>query len=125
DAISFHAYPWSLNLGSGTVWSRTLAAVRSIRDANGDGAKPLWITETGLSTMGNASFSPANQASGLVAQYLALAAAPDVQALAIPPLVDPTGPNGAAVSGYGIVDANLSPKPAFCALARLRTGIGC
>jgi hypothetical protein len=127
DAVSFHAYPWSLNLGSGTVWARTLSQVRSIRAAHGDGDKPLWITETGLSTMGSDPyrFSPSDQAGGLVAQYLALATAPDVQALAMHTLVDPTGPNGQAVSGYGVVNADLSPKPAFCALARLRTGIGC
>jgi hypothetical protein len=125
DAISFHAYPWSLNLGPGTVWAKTLSQVRSIRDAHGDGTKPLWITETGLSTMGSIRFSLADQATGLVGQYLAVAGAPDIQALAVHTLVDPVGANGLANSGYGVVNADLSPKPAFCALTQVRTGIGC
>jgi hypothetical protein len=127
DALSVHTYPWSLALGDGTIWDRTFAQVRALRDAHAPGT-PLWVTETGLSTSGTDlrfRFGSDEQATGLVAQYRDLARAPDIDAVILHTLLAQEQADANIESGYAVLRADLTPKPAYCALARERTGDGC
>jgi hypothetical protein len=119
DAIGVHAYPWNLDLGEGGVLSTTLSIARAARDAASDRGRPLWVTETGLST---ATLSEADQARGLAGTYRALAAMPDVDAVVVHTLLPLPGSAGKE-AGYGVIRSNLTPRPAFCALATER-GMG-
>ena len=85
DAIAAHPYP---EYGGapvvGTVRDQ-LDALRFVRNVNGDGGKPIWVTEVGISTTTSTSPSPPHaiadeggQAEGLARIYRALRAMPDV-----------------------------------------------
>lgn len=124
DALNFHPYPWGQQQ---LDFEQSFAAIRSVRDSHGDGSKPLWVTELGLSTTGpdpQNVFSPEGQARGLVRDYDMVRAMPDVQLLTLHTLIEPKGrasydPLDREV-GFGVADRNLRPKPAFCALAAKR-----
>jgi hypothetical protein len=116
DAISLHPYPWSLGM---SLLVRSVQQVRAVRDAYGDGAKPLWLTELGLSTTGRGAhlFTEDEQARGLVTMYRTARQMPDVRAIVFHTLLEPTWVPGASEAGFGVVRSDLSPKPAYCALA--------
>jgi hypothetical protein len=127
DALSFHPYPHATGL-----LDRTFADVRAVRDAYGDDSTPLWVTETGWTTSGQQSSWPSSwilseqdQATALVGLYTKISAMPDVEALMFHTLVEPKGDSltNSGV-GYGIVRGDLTPKPAYCALARVRGKTG-
>ncbi len=116
DAIGIHPYPFSAT--SLAITLRTLDEVRAVRDAHHDSARPLWVTELGTTTTGDTPpVSEGEQADILVSAYRALRAMPDVGAIYLHTLVEPPLGLGNAETGYGIVHDNLTPKPAFCALA--------
>lgn len=120
DAISFHPYSHVPGL-----LDQTFAEVRALRAEFGDTATPLWVTETGLTTSGQDSDWPstwltteAEQATRLVDLYRKLAAMPDVEAVMIHTLVEPKGDKlTSPYLGFGVLDPDLNPKPAYCALA--------
>lgn len=125
DAINLHPYPVGLDK---RYFLNTFAKVRSVRDANKDARKPLWVTEFGFTTTGTDPrymVTPEEQALGLVDHYRAMRVMRDVDLLALYTLIDPKGrgsvydPRDPNV-GYGLVDPDLRPKPAFCALFRER-----
>jgi hypothetical protein len=126
DAVAYHPYP----AGPDPVPAlRSLVGrVRAVRDAAGDQTKPLWITETGAATAGEQSypaFDDASQARALVAIYYALAAMPDVHAVVLHRLIDESA-GQSLESGFGALRHDLSPKPAYCAIARERgSSAGC
>jgi hypothetical protein len=123
DAIGVHPYPFSATSLANTF--RTLDAVRAVRNARGDTARPLWVTELGSTTTGTEPpTSERQQADILVAAYRALRAMPDVGGIYFHTLVEPPYGITSADTGYGIVHADLSPKPAFCALAAERGRAG-
>jgi hypothetical protein len=124
DVFSLHPYPHI----PGHV-DRTLSEARAARAEAGDLATPMWVTETGWSTSGRNSLtwplewvlSEREQADHLVALYEKLASQPDIEAVLFHTLIEPTGDPGLSPGpGYGIVRGDLSRKPAYCALARLR-----
>ena len=126
DVFSFHPYPHI----PGHV-DRTLAEARTERARAGDEETPLWVTETGWSTSGAGDphwpvswvVSEQEQADRLVALHRKLMAEPDVEAVMFHTLIEPEGdPSASAGPGYGIVRGDLSPKPAYCALAAERLG---
>ena len=120
DAISIHPYSHVPGL-----LDKTFADVRATRQAYGDSETPLWVTETGVTTSGQNSdwpdiwlSTPAEQATKLVALYRKLSAMPDVEALMIHTLVEPRGDVLTnPYLGFGVLDPELEPKPAYCALA--------
>jgi polysaccharide biosynthesis protein PslG len=120
DAIAFHPYPWALD---DQKVLKSFADVRGVREAFGDGQKPLWVTETGVSTTGTDSrfvFSEQQQADRLVSLYRTIKAMPDVGMIFIHTLIESgTDPLNFGV-GYGVLHRDLRPKPAYCALARER-----
>lgn len=124
DALNFHPYPWGHQQAD---FLESFAAIRKVRDSHGDGAKPLWVTEFGLSTTGDDPlnvFTAEQQASGLASDYRQIRAMRDVDVVTIHTLVEPKGwrsydPLDREV-GFGVVDRYLRPKAAFCALAAER-----
>ena len=132
DALSFHPYPNSLDMRRIT---RNLDQVRRVMKQYGDSGKAIWATEIGVSTKGSGSqflVSERQQADSLVAAYRALRGEPDVNVALFHTLVepvskwysDPADPRDQLV-GFGLVRQDLSPKPAFCALAAVRGASGC
>jgi hypothetical protein len=119
DGIGYHPYA-ALPDTAGAL-RRGVQRVRAVRDGAGD-RTPLWITETGASEAGEPGYPPylgAAQATGLATIYRELAAMPDVAAIVLHRLIDAPAGNGLE-SGFGLVGADLVPKPAYCAIARLR-----
>ena len=116
DAINVHPYPLPGN--DMTQFTNAMWTTRYVRDYFGDNNRPIWVTEVGVSTNG-AQVTPQQQASDLTYLYNTLAGQSDVKMILIHTLVDP--PNTSLFeSGFGIVNPNLTPSPAFCALAKLR-----
>jgi hypothetical protein len=121
DALGFHTYAGGLFLGAGSVIERSLGRIRGVRDSFGDSAKPLWITESGLSVTDPAiPLSETQQASGLAAVYRKLAAMRDVEAIVFHTLLSANRGPAHPETGYGVLRTNGSPRPAFCAIARER-----
>lgn len=115
-------------------WFSHLPAVRAVMVANGDMAKPVWLTEYGWS-VGPESDSvpnwlrrvtPEQQADYLEAAVdLARKAYPYVQMMAwykeranvLPPDTDPYG-SASMYEGYALMENDLTPRPALDALKR-------
>lgn len=115
DALSIHVYPEKPGTPAA---DEVLRRARSIRDANGDRGKPLWITETGATTTGPDRVSPARQAALLAALHRGLERQRDVQMVLVHTLLDPPLERSNPEAGYGVLDSRGRRKPAFCALAR-------
>jgi hypothetical protein len=121
DGLSMHPYPGSMD-----PWFtyKAISTLTEIRNSAGD-SSPVWITETGLSTTGG--FTTTQQA--LVDPNLAqaLLAQPDIAGVYINGLVEQTTMSTSDPNrGYGVMYANLSPKPAYCTIARaFHTGYKC
>lgn len=132
DALSLHPYPNSLDMSRIT---RNLDQVRGVLSEFGDSGKPLWVTEMGLSSKGSGTnfvVTEQEQADGLVAVYRTLSQQPDVEVALFHTLVEPVSkwyPDPAdprdQIVGYGVLRQDLTPKPAFCALAAVRGALGC
>ena len=121
DGISVHPYPQDIDL---YVFFKTLTDIRDVRQDNGDNATPLWITEAGVTTTPNSGtfyLSENDQAVYMKKLYNELNGMSDVKSIIFHTLLDPS--NVAASDpehGYGMMHADLTPKPAYCALAALR-----
>ena len=95
-----------------------LDALRAVRDQYGDGATPLWITETGISSDSTSGVGLDRQADVLAELYRSLQEQPDVRSFVIHRLYDV----GSDYWGqYGVLNQDLTPKPAYCELG---AGIG-
>ena len=123
DAIGTHPYPnrrFSEDyLGNIRV---NLYRTFNIMQNNGDAAKPIWVTETGVSNTGeDESFTPDQQAQALAQIYelLRLIDHP------IPVVVyhrfrdKPNDPR-IKEQGYGVINPDGGLKPAYCSIARAR-----
>jgi hypothetical protein len=101
-------------------------SVHTVMAANGDGSKPIWVTELGWSTapgscdMGvnagkaAAGVSPSTQASYLLQAYHCLNFAPYVTVALWFSLTD--GTTAASSDHFGLLGADMQRKPAFTAL---------
>jgi hypothetical protein len=127
DALAVHPYPAGVSTAPMTA---TLQELRVLKAGFGDRATPFWVTEVGLTTTGPFAVSERDQATALVQQYRALEAMDDVEAVTFHTLIEPKGyPGSTRVDdprdsevGYGVVRKDLTPKPAYCALALARLG---
>jgi hypothetical protein len=110
DGISIHPYPNAMD------WYYTfkaLSVTTEVRDVNGD-AVPLWLTEIGMSTTNG--WTPAQQSEVVSNVIKPLLSYPGIAGVYVNELTDPT--TGPYVNqGFGMLYSNLSPKPAFCAIA--------
>jgi VCBS repeat-containing protein len=103
----------------------SLDRLRTVRDAAGDEATALWITEAGESTSTQDGYPPgaseSQQAADLVAVVRLVKTMPDVRALVIHRLSDTTvssgGLFGLLESGFGVLRSDGTPKAAACALS--------
>jgi hypothetical protein len=126
DALGVHAYtllhPYEDWIG------KTLADTRAVRARFGDSGRPIWVTETGVTTTDpdpQYRVDEARQAAELAGIYLRLAAARDVGAVVVHTLVDVATRTQGREVGFGVLRADLSAKPAFCALAQAASGLPC
>jgi len=105
DVISDHPYS-----DTPQIMRAKLDALRTLLKANGDGDKPFWLTEYGWHT-GNTPLP--EQASRLAAVLEAFTQPSwnDVQAAVYLCIADFEG----QATGFGLVDTNLRPRPAFYA----------
>ena len=115
EGIGAHPYPHQAPYVD--VMTNRLDALRSIRDKYGDTATPLWITEVGISTESTSGVPPDQQGSVLADLYHSIEGK-DVASFVIHRLYD-VGPD--YWGQYGVLNADLSRKPAYCALG---TAIG-
>lgn len=82
--------------------------------------KPIWVTEVGTSTTGGPlGVTEEEQARAAVATYRAFSQDPNVQAVLMHTLIDPQPAHVPPDDvGFGVLHGDLSPKPAYCALAK-------
>lgn len=128
DALAVHPYVGPSDAAPdtpsvGEVWRLThLPAMRAVMDEWGDRRKRIWVTELGWSSgpdsMGNSWDRPVSPA--VQARYLreAVALIRD-RYPSVGPIIwyrDVDGPTRAYADGFGLLHADLTPKPAFAAL---------
>ncbi|HYL38592.1 MAG TPA: glycosyl hydrolase [Bryobacteraceae bacterium] len=112
DVLGFHAY----GVDPLQDWlPAALQAIRQVMEANGDGFKPVWITETGWYSSGNGSATEAEQAECLRQALAILGAVAYVERVYWYTLRD-SGDSGDPEQNYGLFHADGSPKPAAVAL---------
>jgi hypothetical protein len=126
DALAIHDYD---SAGTSDDWfDKTLSIARSSLDSHDFADTPIWVTEVGRSTAGEKPVSPDEQAARLVEILRKLGERKDIEAGLVHTLLPaPTGPETEEY-GYSTLNADGSPKPAYCALARARlakTPSGC
>jgi len=113
DGLAVHAYPVPGDHGRG---DRAIDRARGVRDARGDDS-PLWLTEVGYSSTAPGA-GEEEQAEVLAEMLGRLRETGDVRAVYVHTLVEPTyWPEDHPSRGYGVLRPDLSPKPAYCALA--------
>jgi endonuclease/exonuclease/phosphatase family metal-dependent hydrolase len=96
-----------------------LVRLRKLMEKYGDGGKPIWITEIGWPThQGRRGVSPERQAEMLARTYL-LALQAGTQVIFWYEFQAPEGRPDYNEDHFGIVHRDLSPKPAYTALATL------
>ena len=117
DGLSLHTYLVGANPDA--ALGRNLRNARRIMGDQGD-RRPLWITETGSSTVGagwGITVSERHQAALNRIVYGLLKRQPDVQAVCLHTLVAPDRFGGENYeAGFGVAARNGRHKPAFSAL---------
>ena len=119
DVVSFHAYWWPGHEPYG--WGQLQAAI-PVMEQNGDGTKPIWITEYGPPS---ADVGLDGQAKLLREQYEALAALPQVRNIMWHDLRDAT--KGAHLNNKskitkGLLGPDFGLKPAWTAFTDITGG---
>jgi hypothetical protein len=123
DAFGVHPYVFPSSDPNLIVSVRAQMAVpKGIAARWGYPQMPLWVTEFGLSTSGEGSITPADQAAKLVAIYETLRRIPGVPVVILHRLADLTQDGHDWQAGMGLLTAKGALKPAFCAMAVARTG---
>lgn len=126
DAIGVHAYPATVSATWDVAAARaTIGRIREIRGAAGYSSMPIWVTESGEPTATSAypeGVSDEQQAIDLVDLMIYFGAQPDIPVAIIHRLVDYSGAQVSAESGFGVFREDGSPKLAACALRLLLGG---
>lgn len=125
DAIGFHAVtevpfkpgadPTKSYLGRLRIQTQALRSALAARDLT----KPIAFTQLSYST-GAATYpyTEEQQAEALTESYELIRRTPDTETVIVSRLLD--NGDGSKVQGFGVVRADGSRKPAYCALARAR-----
>jgi hypothetical protein len=131
DALSLHAYAEQGDASGESA----VAHVRSVRAIlrKKNRRKPIWITETGVTTSGPAAVSEEAQALTLSSLARRLPEISRVKMVLVHTLVEPPGDPASAEKGFGVMRSGpvligqpeLQPKPAYCALSEAWGGVGC
>ena len=124
DAIGIHPYasvgPDEDYIADVRVYlGKIVGAMR----AAGDATTPMWATEYGISTTGPHAFSPDQQATALADIFNMMRRVDSIPLVITNGLVDNPG-LAEREGGWGLVNPDLTRKPAFCALNAVR-GLGC
>ncbi|MGH2926227.1 MAG: hypothetical protein ACRDK1_09685 [Solirubrobacterales bacterium] len=118
DGIGAHPYPRGPPRAANMTTA--LDRLRRVRDRFGDASTPIWITEVGVGgtsgPRGKLSVRLPAQGPVLASMYRATQGA-DIRSFIIYALRD-TPIEGPKFEPFGVVRANLRPKPAYCYLAR-------
>ena len=126
DAVAYHPYVWphapdeewrTGNIFSGYTYHsfvRNINAVKSIMTSNGDGSKPLWLTQVGWPSGGNNGVSEAQQAAYLT-NAVSIAFANGVEKFFAYELKAPETDASDPESFFGILHSDYSFKPAYLA----------
>jgi hypothetical protein len=123
DAIGTHPYPNRRYiedyLGNIRV---NLYRTFQIMESHGDAAKPIWVTETGVSNTGeDESFTPDQQADALAKIYdLLRRIAHPIPVVVYHRFRDKPNDPRVKEQGYGVVNPDGSLKPAYCSIAAAR-----
>jgi hypothetical protein len=119
DALAVHPYTWPDTVAEDTrgYWN-AVADVHATMDANGDGAKKVWITEYGAPT-GTAGVSDERQAQIVASGVEASRALPYTGPIFIHAIRDRGTDAAAPEDNYGLLRKDFSPKPAFGQLLSL------
>ena len=113
DAMSFHLYPDSNGPAPASEAMALLARLERLMNRHGDRSKPVWITETGISSAAISDRAQAERTRRLVTR---LVSDRRVRAVLIHRLFGSSG------DPYGITGLALVPKQAWCELALMRFG---
>ena len=116
DVISVHAYPLAGDASTASSLN-TIDAVRAVSGSFVDGSKPIWVTETGVTTSGPTAVSEAEQATRLGLLESGLRAAAGVEMVLIHTLIERNRAVFDPERGYGVITSGLRKKPAYCTLA--------
>lgn len=121
DAIGAHAYPnrryTEDYLGNIRV---NLFRYKRVMDEFGDGAKPIWVTETGTSTTEDDGFNADQQADALAKMYTLFRRIDNIPVVIYHRFVDQPGNPKVNERGFGVLEANGNRKPSYCAVAGAR-----
>ena len=122
DAIAAHAYPnrrYSEDyLGNIRV---NLYRTFDVMQSHGEGWKPIWVTETGVSNAGEDSFRPEQQADALARMYeLFRLVDHNIPVVVFHRFRDEPGDERVEERGYGVISADGGLKPAYCSIAVAR-----
>jgi hypothetical protein len=119
DAIGAHPYPFRPYGGRFLRTIRVrLGEIRHVMRAFGDKGKPIWITETGVSTAGEFAYTAAQQAEALVRMYALFRRVAHVPVVIFHRFVDYG--DQSEEGGYGVYYLSGQFKPAYCAVAAAR-----
>ena len=119
DALGFHAYSYPALPDTEESWSgwsqmdQTSPSIRSIMQANGDGAKQIWITEVGAPSDGPDGVGTAAQAEEITQVVEAAKASPYIGEVFFYTYQD----SSVDPDYFGLLNADGSQKPAWGALA--------
>jgi polysaccharide biosynthesis protein PslG len=121
DAFGYHAYSFpELPDSKESGWSqmaRTSPSLRSVMIQNGDGNKPIWVTEFGAPSGGPGGVGEAAQATALAQAVADVKATPWIGALYVYTWQDNGFDPHNDQDWFGLLTARGSTKPAFRALA--------
>ena len=128
DALNIHTFVNPLDPQAQQGFDAVLTGTRAVMEANGDGGKPIWITEMGCPGIPDGQprqnwfqgtpLTEAQQADWLDTQCDWVARHPEVERLFWAFYRDTGGIFKDATDFLGLVRHDFSPKPAFHRLAR-------
>jgi hypothetical protein len=121
DAIGSHPYPQRRYTDDylGNVRIKLFRYLRVMQEF-GDGAKPIWVTETGTSTTEDDGFNADQQADALAKMYTQFRRIENIPVVIYHRFVDQPGHPKANERGFGVLESGGNRKPAYCAVAAAR-----
>ncbi len=122
DALSFHPYPESALLGLNTLFAKSFNDVRATRNAYGDSATPLFVSEVGLAVSGLTTVTEQVQADAMLSMYRRVMTMPDVLGIVFHRLIEPADTTqnafelGSGWLRYG--SSPPAPRAVYCTFVR-------
>ena len=113
DAVAYHPYVWPDAPDSSYI--SKINSVKSIMSSNGDGSKPLWLTEMGWPTHSDRKGVTEAQQASFITNAAAIAFANGVEKFFVYELKAPETSSSDAESHFGILHSNYTFKPAYLA----------